>query len=94
MQPYNNILVKSTNEVLLCNYVSLYHFIVCFTVYCWYWLFVLFVEVIGSIDDAEVIDNIVVVEVIGSIVISIVDDIILFDDDITVDIGVQAISII
>ena len=45
-----------------------------------------FFEVIVDMNDVEV--------VVGSIVISIVDENILLDDDITVDIGVQVIPII
>ena len=42
----------------------------------------------------EVIVDMNDVEVVGSVVISIVDDNILLDDDITVDIGVQVIPVI
>ena len=60
---------------------------------------VLFVEVIADMEDvSNIVGNVVGVEVIGNIVISISDDNILLDDDITVDItvdiGVQLISII
>ena len=58
-----------------------------------------FFEVIADMEDvSNIVGNVVGVEVIGNIVISISDDNILLDDDITVDItvdiGVQLISII